>query len=226
MIYIPFGEKYMNTNFELHAQSRQDIGKGASRRLRKLSDLVPAIIYGGEKAAESITIPHKDILKALKNEAFYSHILTLHVDKKPQQVVLKALQRHPVKPIIMHMDFLRISSNQKIHMHVPIHFTHEDTALGVKAGGIVSHLEKEIEITCFPADLPEFIEVNLSQVALDGSVHLADLTAPKGVEFSAILRDENPLLVSIHLPRIVEESTEESEESSLDASAEDTSTEE
>lgn len=195
----------MKTSFELYAKSREMVGKGASRRLRKQSDLIPAIVYGSQKPANNIMLEHKEILKALKNKAFYSHILTLHVDGHAEKVVLKALQRHPVKPIIMHMDFLRISGDQKIHMTIPIHFINEENAPGLEAGGIVSHTVKELEVSCLPADLPEYIEIDLGHLALNESVHLSQLKAPHGVEFLALSHGDDATIAAIHLPRVVEE---------------------
>src|SRR5690606_3131021 len=122
----------MSNEFELNASARNDLGKGASRRLRRLADLVPAIIYGREKAPESISIPHKDVLKATSNEAFFSHIITLVVDGKKQQVVIKALQRHPAKPRIMHADFQRVDAKHTIQVKVPVHLINEDKCKGVK----------------------------------------------------------------------------------------------
>lgn len=201
------GERLMSAIFELSAAARKDVGKGASRRLRRDQGLVPAIIYGGEQPAQTVTLPHKDVLKALQHEAFYSHILTVTVDNTPEKVVLKDLHRHPVKPIILHMDFQRVSSKQKLHMHVPIHFINEELAPGVKEGGVFSHSMKEVEIVCLPADLPEYIEVDMGNLELNQNVHLSDVKAPKGVEFVAIEHDEDPAIASIHMPKVVEEET-------------------
>jgi len=145
----------MSNAFELNATVRADLGKGASRRLRRLAEMVPAIIYGEGIPAVNISIPHKDIQKALTNEAFYSHIITLHVDGKPEQVVIKALQRHPAKPRIMHADFQRVSADRAIVVVVPLHFINEDKCKGVKIGGgsIIKALN-ELQISCLPKDLP------------------------------------------------------------------------
>jgi len=203
----------MSNQFELHAELRHDQGKGASRRLRRLADKVPGIIYGGGEQPVSLSFEHKQLTKALENEAFYSHILTIQVDGKKQQAVLKALQRHPFKPRILHMDLLRITGKEKIQMQVPLHFTGEDNAPGVKlSNGIVSHIISTVEVRCLPADLPEYIEVDLSKMALDQSLHLSELKLPKGVELVALLHGidaEHDLPVaSIHMPRAAtEEST-------------------
>ena len=175
----------MSTAFELSAELRQDMGKGASRRLRRKENKVPAIMYGGGEEPISLSLNHNELKKALENQAFYSHILTIHVDGNKQQAVLKALQRHPYKPRILHLDFLRITGKEKIQMQVPLHFVGGDQAPGVKIdGGIISHLLSNIEVRCLPADLPENIEVDLSNLALDQSLHLSDLKLPKGVESS------------------------------------------
>lgn len=227
-IVIKIRRRHMSAIFELSAAARKDVGKGASRRLRRDQGLVPAIIYGAEQPAQSVTLPHKDVLKALQHEAFYSHILTLTVDNKAEKVVLKDLHRHPVKPIILHMDFQRVSSKQKLHMNVPIHFINEEVAPGVKDGGVFSHSMKEVEIVCFPADLPEYIEVDMGALELNENVHLSDVKAPKGVEFVAIEHDENPAIASIHLPKVVEEETVAEEEvlDGEEAAAEGETTEE
>ncbi len=185
--------------FELTAEVRKQLGKGENRRLRRLAQKVPAIVYGGGKASTPITIVHRHIDAALKNQAFYSHILTLHVDGKQEKVVLKALQRHPYKAQILHADFLRISASEKLYMQVPIHFVNEDTAPGVKiSGGMISHLMNEIEIRCFPADLPEYIEVDLANLQIDESIHLSTLKLPHGVEIVALLHQDDRPVVSIN----------------------------
>ena len=182
----------MSNDFQLNAKAREDMGKGASRRLRRISGEVPAIIYGGKKKPENISILAKDLSHALENEAFYSHIVTLSVDGKDQDVILKDLQRHPAKPVILHADFLRVSKNQKLTVNVPLHFINEDTAPGVKlGGGIVSHSLTELEVSCLPADLPEYIEVDLAEVDLGQIVHISDISLPKGVESVALSHGED-----------------------------------
>lgn len=196
----------MATQFELNAESRHDQGKGASRRLRRQEDKVPGIMYGGGEDPMSLSFQHKQLRKALENEAFASHILTIHIDGKKQQAVLKALQRHPFKPRIQHLDLLRITGKEKINMQIPLHFKGEEIAPGVKlSGGIVSHLLSSLEIRCLPADLPEYIEIDLSQLNVDESIHLSDLKLPQGVEIVSLLQGtdaEHDLAVaSLHLPR-------------------------
>jgi len=172
-----------NQDFTLDAVQRDESGKGASRRLRREAGLVPAIIYGGRKNPQNISVSHNSLMKHLENEAFYSHVITLNVDGKSEDVILKDLQRHPAKPVILHADFLRVSKTKKLVTRAPLHFINEATSTGVKVqGGTVSHNMTELEISCLPADLPEFIEVDLADVEVGQIVHISDLKLPKGVE--------------------------------------------
>ncbi|MCX4028098.1 50S ribosomal protein L25/general stress protein Ctc [Endozoicomonas sp. SM1973] len=193
----------MSNEFTLVAEKRTDIGKGASRRLRREAGKAPAVIYGAEKAPESITILQKDILKALENEAFYSHILTLDVAGEKHEVILKDLQRHPAKDIILHADFLRVTADHKLTTHVPLHFINEDKCAGVKKGGAITHNAIEVEVRCLPADLPEFIEVDMSDVDLGQILHLSDIKLPKGVELVELAHGENHdlAIANIQTPR-------------------------
>jgi large subunit ribosomal protein L25 len=177
----------MSTDFTLHAKGREDSGKGASRRLRRLAGEIPAIVYGGKKDPQSLSLIHKDVLKALENEAYYSHIISLDVDGKSQDVVLKDVQRHPAKTVILHLDFLRINKTTALTIRVPLHFINEDNCVGVKKeGGIISHTMSELEVQCLPKDLPEFIEVDVSELALGSTLHISDIKLPKGVESVAL----------------------------------------
>jgi large subunit ribosomal protein L25 len=193
----------MAISFEIEAQVREDMGKGASRRLRR-AEQVPAILYGAGKEATPLLLDHNKVLVALQNEGFYTHILTLKVGKEAEKVVLKDLQRHPYKPRILHMDFLRIKADEKLKMHVPLHFVGSDIAPGVKAGGLLSHLLSDVEISCLPANLPEFVEVDVSTLALDKLLHLSELKLPKGVELTALSHGRDLPVASIHLPRAEE----------------------
>lgn len=166
--------------FNLDATVRTDLGKGASRRLRR-EDKLPGIIYGGEEAPVSITLDHNKVNNSADFEAFYSHVLTLNVDGKATEVLVKDMQRHPFKPKITHIDFQRVIAGQDVHTNVPIHFTNEGKSAAIKAGGIAEHHVTEIEVTCQPKDLPEFIEVDLANVEMGQTVHLSDLTLPAGV---------------------------------------------
>lgn len=203
----------MENLFEVHAQARTDEGKGASRRLRRTGK-VPAVVYGADKAPESISVDHNQFIRHLAEEAFYAHILTLVIDGKKSQVVLKDLQRHPANDNkIVHADFLRVDAKHAMTMTVQLHFTGEEKAPGVKAGGLVSHVMTEVEISCLPKDLPEFIEVDVSNLGMDETVHLTDLKLPKGVSLTALSHGQEEHLqegersvydqpvASIHKPR-------------------------
>jgi large subunit ribosomal protein L25 len=177
----------MSTNeFALDAKSRNNMGKGASRRLRR-ENQVPAVIYGGSKKPEHIMIKHNHLVKSLESEAFYSHIISLNVNGSAENVILKNLQRHPAKLQIVHADFLRVSNTRKLHMRVPLHFVNEDICKGVKLqGGSIYHNMTEIEISCLPDDLPEYIEVDLKDVEIGQTLHVSDITLPQGVESYAL----------------------------------------
>ena len=197
------------TNFALNAEVRSDLGKGASRRLRRNESLVPAVIYGGEKPAQSISLLAKDLAKLLENEAAFSHVLTLNVAGANESVVIKALQRHPAKGFVLHADFVRVVAGQKLNAHVPLHFINEASSVGVKQqGGEVSHTITEVEVSCQPQDLPEFIEVDLAKVEVGQIVHLSDLTLPKGVELVALAHGNDLAVANIHASRVKEEGAE------------------
>jgi len=205
----------MGNLFDLTVATRNDFGKAAIRRSRRLNELVPAIIYGGKEEPAPIFLSHNLVIRALENEAFFSHILTLNIDgKKKQQVIVKDIQRHPGRPKILHMDFLRISADVKLTMTVPIHFLNADTAPGVVEGtGVVNHHLSELEIRCLPADLPEFIEVDIGNLGLDEIIHLSQIKLPKGVELMLLAHGTDQAhdhaVVSIHIPRVIEEPEEE-----------------
>jgi len=202
----------MAQSFELHAESRSIIGKGASRRLRS-NDQVPAIIYGAGKEPQSLTISHNELIKALKNEAFYSHILTIYVDGKAEKAILKALQRHPYKPKVLHLDLQRIDESHVITMHVPIHFIGEDIAPGVKTGhGTIIHHMFDIEVNCLPSNLPEFIEIDISHLNVGDSVHLSQVKFPEGVHSTALTHgaDHDAMVAHIEEPRVVSNEEETS----------------
>jgi large subunit ribosomal protein L25 len=189
----------MKNEFEINAESRDDAGKGASRRLRR-SGQVPGIIYGGKSEPKMISLQHNELALHLEHEAFYSHILNLKVDGKGEKVILKDLQRHPAKPIVMHADFQRVSADTKLRTSVPLHFIGEDVAPGVKMGGAVSHYMTSVEILCLPKDLPEFINVEMGEMEIGDSVHLSELKLPEGVEIPALAQgdDQDALVVSLH----------------------------
>jgi large subunit ribosomal protein L25 len=194
-------------DFTLNAEVRSDLGKGASRRLRRLASLVPAVVYGGEKAPESISMLAKEVAKLLENEAAYSHIIELNVGGTKQNVIIKALQRHPAKGHVLHADFVRVVAGQKLTAIVPVHFINE--AAPVKKGGEISHVVAEIEVSCLPKDLPEFIEVDLANAEIGSIIHLSDISAPKGVEFVALAHGNDLAVANVHAPRVAPEAPAE-----------------
>jgi len=221
----------MENLFEVQAELRTDEGKGASRRLRHAGN-VPAIIYGGEDAPVSITLDHNRFLRHLQEEAFYAHILTLVVDGKKQQVVLKDLQRHPAKDTkIMHADFLRVDAKHAMTMAVQLHFLGEDESAAIKSGAVLARLMNDVEVSCLPQDLPEYIEVDISTLELDHSIHLSELVLPKGVTLTALSHGQDEELeegehsaydqavVNVHMPRIIAEVDDE--DAADDAAVED-----
>jgi len=203
----------MSDIFSIDAQPRSDTGKGASRRLRH-AGLVPGIIYGAHRDPEMVSLVHSDLLLHLENEAFYSHILTVNVEDRAEEVILKDVQRHPAKPFVQHVDFQRVSAKEKIKTHVPIHFIAEAKAPGVKMGGMVSHHVADVEISCLPKDLPEFIGVDMSTMELGDTVTLSGLVLPEGVEIPVLAQgDEYDIpVVSIHTGHAAPEEEETGEE--------------
>ncbi|MSQ71071.1 MAG: 50S ribosomal protein L25/general stress protein Ctc [Betaproteobacteria bacterium] len=192
---------------EVVAQTRKLQGTGASRRLRR-SGTVPGILYGGRKPAVTIELDHNSLYHQLRNEKFHASILTLDLEGTKEQVLLRAVNMHPFKVQVQHIDFQRISADEKIHMKVPLHFVNADVSPAVKqSSGLVSHILNELNIRCLPADLPEFIEVDLSGLTIGHSIHLRDIAMPRGVE--PILRgSENPPVATAQIPRAaIEEET-------------------
>ena len=199
----------MTVEFALNAEVRSDLGKGASRRLRRNEALVPAVIYGGEKAPQSISLLAKDLAKLLENEAAFSHVLSLTVAGAKESVLIKALQRHPAKGFVLHADFVRVVAGQKLTAHVPLHFINQESSVGVKQqGGEVSHTISEVEVSCLPKDLPEFINVDLAKVEVGQIVHLSDLTLPKGVELVALAHGNDLAVANIHASRVAKDEEE------------------
>ena len=196
--------------FEINANPRKAQGTGASRRLRR-AGRVPGIVYGGDKGAVNIELDHRELYQQLINEKFHASILTLKLEGAAEQVLLRAFNMHPVKSQVQHVDFQRVSKDKKIHMKVPLHFVNADKSPGVKdQQGVMTHVLNELEITCFPDDLPEFIEVDLAHLSVGKSVHLREITLPKGVE-SALHKGEDPVVVTCSMPVLVveEEATAE-----------------
>ncbi|WP_133718028.1 50S ribosomal protein L25/general stress protein Ctc [Methylocaldum gracile] len=172
-------------SFVFDAELRTNTGKGDARRLRRAGK-VPAVLYGGNADPIGLVLEHNKVVKSLESEAVYSHVLTVKVSGREERAILKGLQRHPSKPIIMHMDFQRVSRGEKIRVHVPLHFVNQDTSVGVKKGGVVTHNLVDVEVACTPDQLPEYIEVDLAHVDVGQSVHLSDLKVPEGVEILAL----------------------------------------
>ena len=219
----------MSTNFTINAKSREDTGKGASRRLRRLTGEVPAIIYGGKKDAEKISILHKDITKALENDAVYSSIISVSIDGKAEDTIIKDIQRHPAKQIILHMDFLRVSKTTKLQTRVPLNFINEDICVGVKlGGGLIAHTMTDIEVSCLPKDLPEAIDVDMAEVDVGQIVHLSDLTLPDGVESVSLSQgaDYDLTVATVNKQKAVEIDEPSESESTEDTSAESSDNEE
>ncbi len=192
-----------NMKIAFKAETRKVQGTGASRRLRR-AEKVPGIVYGGGKDASVIELDHNEIYHKLKLEAFHASILDMDLDGKSEQVLLRDVQMHAWKQIVQHVDFQRIAADKKIHMKVPLHFVNADIAPGVKlSGGIVSHILNELDIACLPKDLPEFIEVDLKDLASGHSLHLSQVKMPAGVEAVALIRGNDPSIATIIIPRAV-----------------------
>ncbi len=183
---------------EISATSRTAQGTGASRRLRK-AGRVPGIVYGSSEPV-MIDIDHNYLYHALRKEAFHASVLTLDHEGKKEQVLLRDFQMHPFRQQVMHIDFERVLADKKIHMKVPLHFTHADIAPGVKAGGVISHVLNELMIACLPAALPEFIEVDLSELSLGHSIHVSDVKLPKGMEIAGHHHAADAV-VTVQVPR-------------------------
>ncbi|HKU46087.1 MAG TPA: 50S ribosomal protein L25/general stress protein Ctc [Burkholderiales bacterium] len=192
---------------EISARKRETQGTGAARRLRR-KGLVPGIVYGGTTGAVNIEIDHKALYLSLRNERFHASILTLDLAGSKEQVLLRAVNMHPFKPQVQHVDFQRVLKDRKLHMKVPLHFVNAEKSPGVKdQGGVVSHILNELDITCFPDDLPEYVEVDLGGLSVGNSVHVRDLKLPKGVE-PAIGKAENPVVATVVVPQLVTEEEE------------------
>lgn len=179
----------MSNVFEFVATNRETSGTGAARAIRRQGD-VPAIIYGGNTTPAMLTLNHNDVIKHLENEAVYSHILDITIDGKTEKAVLKDLQRHPAKPQILHLDFIRINETQPLKIHVPLHFINESKSAGVKKGGVVTHGCIDVEVSCLPAVLPEYLDVDLAHLDIGESVHLSEISLPSGVEIFELSHGE------------------------------------
>jgi large subunit ribosomal protein L25 len=194
----------MRIAFELSAEPRNDQGKGASRRLRH-SGKVPAILYGAHVEPTRLALEHHKLLALVSDEKFFSSIISISVGTQKQPVIVKDVQMHPAHNAVVHVDLQRVLENEKIRLHLPIHFKGEASAPGVKTqGGVVSHHMADMEVVCLPKDLPEYIELDLSGMNLNDSLYLNEVKVPEGVTISALAHGANPPVVSIHSPRVAE----------------------
>jgi large subunit ribosomal protein L25 len=207
----------------LEAQARTDIGKGASRRLRRLENKIPAVLYGGGKKPQSIHLLQNKVVKALESEAIYSSVFDLSVDGKVEHVILKDLQRHPWKPVILHMDLQRVSAKDILIKLIPLHFINEKVAPGVKDGGLITHTMTQVEVRCQAKFLPEFIEVDVAKMAMNDVLHLSNLVLPANVHLAVdpTQGDHDHPVVSIHMSKadISGEATDEAAETVIDEAA-------
>jgi large subunit ribosomal protein L25 len=194
----------MNKSFEIGAESRNDQGKGASRRLRHAGK-VPAIVYGGKGVPSNITLDQRHLLTMIDNERFYSSIVTLKIDGKSQPAIVKDVQLHPAKRVVVHVDLQRVLEDQPIRIHLPLHFLNQASCPGVKVqGGQISHLRTDIEITCLPKDLPESLEIDMQGMSLNDTLFLKDIKLPAGVTIPELRHGHDIPVVSIHSPRAEE----------------------
>lgn len=210
----------MSNEFEFVAESRGNSGKIAARAARRIGK-VPAVVYGGEGEPQTIMLAQNEVVKHLNNEAVYSHLLDLNIDGKSEKAVLKDVQRHPVKPQILHLDFMRVSAKHELKIHVPLHFINEESCVGVKAGGVITHSMVDLEVTCLPKDLPEFIEIDLSGLEVGDSIHISDIKLPSGVESVALAQegDHDHVVAQVMKTRVAAEDegdSAEGEESSTE----------
>jgi large subunit ribosomal protein L25 len=193
----------MRISFSFGADSRGAQGKGASRRLRR-SGKVPAILYGGHKEAQPLVLDQQNLLTMISDERFYSSIVQIKIDGVPQEAIVKDVQMHPAKNVVVHVDLQRVIESEMIRLHLPIHFKGESVSPGVKTqGGIVSHMRTDVEVSCLPKDLPEFLELDLSGMSLNETKFLADVPLPPGVTIPELAHRNAPV-VSIHAPRAAE----------------------
>ncbi|MFV2005160.1 MAG: 50S ribosomal protein L25/general stress protein Ctc, partial [Gammaproteobacteria bacterium] len=197
-----------------NATLREDQGKGASRRLRHAKQL-PAIVYGAGKDSVSISLFQKDIQHKLPDESFYSQVLSLNIDDTAEDVLIRDIQHHPYKMEVMHMDFVRVDANKVVHIHSQLHFIGEDVAPGVKSeDGVISHVIIEVELECLPKNIPDHIEVDLSEMHIGDVIHLSDLKMPEGVEVLALKHgdDNDSVVASMHVRKVAVEEEDEAPE--------------
>ena len=212
----------MAEDIVVRAEFREHLGKGASRRMRRLEDRTPGVLYGAGVAPVPLSIQYNELAKAMQEEAFFSKILRLQVGDATQACVLREVQRHPATEKVQHIDFLRIREDVPIHLHVPLHFINEDQCVGVKlGGGLLAHNLIEVEVSCLPKDLPEFLEVDVAELQVGASLHLSDLTPPSGVAIVALGLggDHDIPIVSVMARRGGGDATEDAAQPSEDAAA-------
>ena len=202
----------MSKGFDLVAELRDDAGKGSSRRLRR-EGKVPAIIYGGGKPPRALSFERNALMRNMEQEAFFSSVINVQVGDKEQPAILKDVQMHPAKRMVLHMDLQRIVATEKIRMSVPIHFLNEATAVGVKlGGGTVSHMMSEVDISCLPKNLPEYLELDIGEMELDQMLYLSDIKLPEGVEIPELTQGNDQPVVSVHILKVAAEPEEEAVE--------------
>jgi len=212
---ISFIEVYKMANYELNAELREVKGTGASRRLRREEGRTPAIVYGGDKEPQQVTLALKDVKKAFLDEGFFSHIVKLNVGGKAENVLIKDVQRHPYQNLVMHVDFQRVSKKTIIKQHIPLHFLNEETCKGVKLqGGKITHNTTDVVVICEAGNLPESIDVDLADVEVGTVLHLSDLTLPKGVEILELTHgaDHDAAVLTVDVPKGAGSSEDEGEE--------------
>ncbi len=193
----------MRITYQVGADSRHDQGKGASRRLRRAGK-VPAVLYGGQGGARNITLDHQQLLTLIDKEKFYSSIISVNVDAQPQPAIVRDVQMHPARNAVVHVDLQRVVEGEKLRIRLPIHFKGESIAPGVKTqGGVISHLMQDVEVSCLPADLPEFLELDMSAMNLNDTMTLSDIKLPAGVVIPELAHRNSPV-VSVHSPRAAE----------------------
>jgi large subunit ribosomal protein L25 len=216
----------MANSIVLNATPRMDVGKGASRRLRQ-DNGVPAVLYGAQKEAQNLLLQHHEVIKVLENEQVYTQIFALMIDGTKETVRLRDIQRHAYKPRILHMDFQRITGKERLHVRIPVHFIHEDASPATKAGAIIAHQIKEVEIICPASHIPEFIEMDLSGLDVDQILHLSDLKLPADAVIVALTHGEkhNLPVVAAHMPRVVVEDEETTVAATEEEAASETSEE-
>jgi large subunit ribosomal protein L25 len=194
----------MKVSFDVKAEARPDAGKGASRRLRKTGK-VPGVLYGGTEPPSNIMLDHAELVHHLEHESFYSHILKLHLNGKEEPAILKDLQRHPAKRQVVHADFQRVVAGMRLRMTVPLHFQGQSAAPGSKLGGVATHIENNVEIVCLPENLPEFIDVDVSELGIEAVVHMSELKLPEGVELVELVAGRDLPVFTFSRPRKEEE---------------------